>query len=299
MAAAAALLSFAIGASAQARLTAEQQARIVAHGPWPPAARVAGNAQAIAFGERLFYEPRLSGTGSVLCASCHVPYRQFQDGRVKAFGLEPAERNTPSLLDVAFYRRYGWDGARDNLGAQSIRPLLEVREMRSSAAHVAALVRTRYAPDYERAFARPVPWDDEQVLADVGEALAAFEQTLVSGRTPFDEFRDALARGDLTATARYPLAARRGVLLFDGKAGCSTCHAGPHFTSASELKPVSGEFRIPSLRNVALTAPYMHDGSAGTLEEVLRRHGPRYLTSQERDELIAFLGSLTEMAQSH
>jgi cytochrome c peroxidase len=295
-AAAIAMLVLALGARAQA-LSPEEKARLVAHGPWPPPARVSANAQAIAFGERLFYEPRLSGTGSVLCASCHVPYRQFQDGHAKAFGLAETERNTPTLVNVGFYRAFGWDGARASLGAQSIRPLLDAREMRSSAAHVAALVRARYAPDYERAFGHPVPSDDERVLANVGEALAAFQQTLVSGRTPFDEFRDALARGDDTAAARYPLAAQRGALLFVGQGGCNVCHAGPHF--ASELKPAQGEFRVPSLRNVALTAPYMHDGGARTVQEVLRRHAPRDLMSQERDDVVAFLGTLTESAQLH
>ena len=296
-AAALALLSFAIGASAQLEFTAPEKARLLAHGPWPPPARVSANAQAIAFGERLFYEPRLSGSGSVLCASCHVPYRHFQDGRTKAFGLTETERNTPTLVNVGFYRAFGWDGTRASLAAQSIRPLLEAREMRSSAAHVAALVRARYAADYERAFGAEVPSDDERVLTQVGEALAAFQQTLVSGRTPFDEFRDALARGDERAAARYPLAAQRGAGLFVGKAGCSACHAGAHF--ARELKPAQGEFRVPSLRNVALTAPYMHDGSAGTLKEVLRRHAPSDLTSQERDELLAFLGTLTDSAELH
>jgi cytochrome c peroxidase len=117
----------------------------------------------------------------------------------------------------------------------------------------------------------------------------------VSGRTPFDEFRDALARGDERAVARYPLAAQRGARLFVGKGGCSACHAGPHF--ANQLKPAQGEFRVPSLRNVALTAPYMHDGAASTLNDVLRRHAPRDLTSQEQDELVVFLGTLTESAQ--
>jgi cytochrome c peroxidase len=296
-AAAIGMLALALGARAQTPFSTEERARLVAHGPWPPPAPVSANAPAIAFGERLFYEPRLSGTGSVLCASCHVPYQHFQDGRATAFGLAPVERNTPSLVNVAFYRHYGWDGGRDTLAAQSIRPLLEAREMRSSAAHVAALVRERYAADYERAFGGEIPAGDEKVLAQIGEALAAFEQTLISGRTPFDEFRDALARGDERAAARYPLAARRGALLFVGSGGCSGCHAGPHF--ASELKPAQGEFRVPSLRNVALTAPYMHDGSAGSLKELLRRHAPRDMTSEEQDDIAAFLGTLSDNAQLH
>src|ERR671936_2719601 len=194
-----------------------EKARILTHGPWPPKA-VSQKPEAIALGERLFYEPRLSGTGSVLCASCHEPFRHFQDARARAFGLEQVERNTPTLVNVALYRRFGWDGARDSLWSQSIRPLLEPREMRATPAHVAALIRARYTTDYERAFGTAVPADDARVLADVGSALAAFQETLISARTPFDEFRDALERGD-AAAGRYPLAAQRRAALFVGKAG--------------------------------------------------------------------------------
>src|SRR6267142_1823038 len=114
--------------------------RILSHGPWPQKTSTA-KPKTVVLGERLFFDPALSGTGSILCATCHIPYKAFQDGRPRAFGLEQVERNTPTLLNVAFYRRFGWDGARESLPAQSIRPLLEPREMRSSAAHVAAFVR--------------------------------------------------------------------------------------------------------------------------------------------------------------
>jgi len=291
-----ALLALALTAQAQAPLSVEEKARLLAHGPWPPAPRrdatnrVSQKPEAIALGERLFYEPRLSGTGSVLCASCHEPFRHFQDARARGFGLEELERNTLSLVNVALYRRYGWDGAHDSLWSQSIRPLLQPREMRATPAHVAALVRARYAADYERAFGTAVPADDDEVLADIGKALAAFQETLVSSRTPFDEFRDALERGDAAAAARYPLAAQRGAARFIGKAGCSGCHAGPQFTRSQDY----GGFRVPGLRNVELTAPYMHDGSLATLQEVLRQHGAVKLTPGERDDLVAFLRSLTE-----
>jgi cytochrome c peroxidase len=275
--------------SVHAQLSRQEKARLLAHGPWPPQLALP-RPEAIALGERLFYEPRLSGTGSVLCASCHEPFRHFQDARSRAFGLEPVERNTPTLLNVGFYRRYGWDGARDSLSIQSLRPLLEPREMRSTPAHIAALVRTRYAADYERAFGAAVPADDGEVLAQVGEALAAFQRTLVSGRTPFDQYRDALARGDAAAAARYPLAAQRGAALFVGKAACDGCHAGPQFSSSQ----IASAYRVPGLRNVALTAPYMHDGSVGTLQDVVRQHGAAKLTSSERDDLVAFLNSLSE-----
>ncbi len=279
----------ALALSAQAQFSADEKARLLLHGPWPPQ-RVSQKPQAIALGERLFYDPRLSGPGSVLCASCHEPFRHFQDARARAFGLEQVERNTPTLVNVAFYRRYGWDGAHDSLSSQSIRPLLEAREMRSTPAHVAALVRTRYAADYERAFGAAVPFVDGEVLAHVGQALAAFQETLVSGRTPFDEFRDALAQDDAAAAARYPLAAQRGAALFVGRAGCSACHAGPQFTSSE----VARGYRVPGLRNVALTAPYMHDGSSATLDDVLRNHGAAKLTARERADLVTFLNSLSE-----
>ena len=183
------------------QFTREEIAKILQHGPWPPPAardpsnRVSGKPEAVAFGEKLFFEPRLSGTGSVLCATCHAPFRAFQDARPRAFGLQEVDRNTPTLLNAGFYRWYGWDGANDSLWSQSIRPLLDAREMNATSAHVAAIVRKILATEYEAAFARQVPTEDEQVLVDVGKALAAFQETLVSGRTPFDEFRDALAHG--------------------------------------------------------------------------------------------------------
>ena len=274
-----------------------EKARLLTHGPWPPAPqrdatnRVSRQPAAIALGERLFYEPRLSGTGSVLCASCHEPFRHFQDAQPHAFGLEQLERNTPTLVNVALYRRFGWDGARASLWSQSIRPLLEPREMRATPAHVAALIRARYTTDYERAFGTAVPADDARVLADVGNALAAFQETLISARTPFDEFRDALERGDALAAARYPLAGQRGAALFIGKALCSGCHAGPQFTGSQDY----GGYRVPGLRNVGLTAPYMHDGSLATLQDVVRQHGALKLTSSERDDLVTFLRSLSEI----
>jgi cytochrome c peroxidase len=340
-------------------------AKILQHGPWPPAPqrdpsnRVSGKPEAIALGGKLFFEPRLSGTGSVLCATCHVPFRAFQDSRTRAFGLQEVERNTPSLLDVSHYRWYGWDGAHDSLWSQSIRPLLDEREMRSSPRKVAQVVRDLLAQDYEAAFARRPPANDEEVLVDVGKALAAYQETLVTGRTPFDDFRDALEKG---APSDYPPAAQRGLKIFIGKGNCSTCHFGPHFTNGEfadtgvpffvakgkvdpgrhegikrlKASPFNllgrfnddaarktsvgtrhvelqhrnfGEWRVPSLRNVALTAPYMHNGSLDTLHDVVKRYSelneerlhadgerilkPLRLTAAEIEDLVAFLESLS------
>lgn len=284
------------------QLSATERRAILSHGPWPPPLGrdprnpVSGKVEAIAFGERLFFEPRLSGTGSVLCASCHVPYRDWQDGKARAFGLEATERNTPSLLDVRFYRRFGWDGAHDSLASQSLRPLLERREMRSSASHVAAFIRSNQAflRGYERSFSHEPPANEEALLQDIGNALAAFQETLVSGRTPFDGFRDALARGDTGGMNRYPPAALQGLKLFVAN-GCGTCHAGPHF-STGEVAGIgdSLRFRVPGLRNVANTAPYMHDGRYATLRAVLRAHPHTGgLGEEETADLVSFLRSLS------
>jgi len=343
----------------------EEIAKILLHGPWPPppgrdpSNRVSGKREAIAFGEKLFFEPRLSGTGSVLCATCHVPFRAFQDGRPRGFGLEEVDRNTPSVINTRFYRWYGWDGGHDSLWSQSVRPLLDPREMSASAAHVARIVRTLFSKEYEAAFARPVPGEDETVLVDAGKALAAFQETLVSGRTAFDEFRDALATNTET---NYPAAAQRGLKIFIGKGNCTACHFGPHFTNGEfadtgvpffagrgrvdsgrhegikrlkadphnllgrfnddgaretaigtrhvELQHRNfGEWRVPGLRNVALTAPYMHNGSLATLRDVVKHYSelneerlhadgerilkPLRLTQAETEDLVLFLQSLS------
>jgi cytochrome c peroxidase len=345
----------------------EEKQKILAHGPWPPSPRkdpsnrVSGKPEAIAFGERLFFEPRLSGTGSVLCATCHVPFRHFQDARARGFGLEEVDRNTLALQNVGLYRWYGWDGGNDSLWAQSIRPLLDQREMRSSAARIAAFVRGNAAGDYQKAFGRPPPGNDEELMVDVGKALAAYQETLVTRRTPFDDFRDSLLN-DFSKN-EYSLAAQRGLRIFIGKGSCSVCHFGPAFSngefsdtgipffaakgrvdpgryegikklksspynllgrfnddatraSATGTRHVDlqhrnfGEFRVPGLRNVALTAPYMHNGSLATLREVVQHYSDinedrlhldgekilrkLHLTPQEVEDLVAFLESLTE-----
>jgi cytochrome c peroxidase len=345
----------------------EEIAKIRQHGPWPPppardpSNRVSGKREAVAFGNKLFFEPRLSGTGSVLCASCHVPFRAFQDARARAFGLQDVDRNTPTLLDVSLYRWYGWDGANDSLWSQSIRPLLDEREMRSTPQKVAQVVRSLFAADYEAAFDRKPPADDEEVMVDAGKALAAFQETLVTGRSPFDDFRDALEKG---VAPDYPADAQRGLKIFVGKGNCSTCHFGPHFSNgefadtgvpffvgpgrvdpgrhtgirklkespfnllgrynddSSKANQVGtrhvelqhrnfGEWRVPSLRNVALTAPYMHAGSHATLRDVVRHYSelkeerlhadgervlkPLKLSPAEIDDLVAFLESLSSL----
>jgi cytochrome c peroxidase len=250
----------------------------------------------------------------------------------------------------------------------SLRPILDSRELDSTPAHV----RHVYVRDpdlacwYRRAFGRTAddPRDnDTTVLVNSGKALAAFQETLVTGRTPFDDYRDALARGDRLAAAKYPDSAARGLMIFIGRGNCVLCHSGPNFSNAEfhftgighftargradggrfegieavttnafnllskynddasranathtrnvVLAPRNwGEFRTPSLRNVAVTAPYMHHGGLATLRDVLRHYseldeerlhadGEKLLralklSDTETEDLLAFLDTLTD-----
>ncbi len=350
---------------------AGEKRRILRHGPWPPASRpdpsnrVSGKPAAIAFGRALFFEPRLSISGAVSCASCHRPDRAWTDGLPQSRGQETIDRNALSLFNLRFNRWFGWDGAQDSLWAQNLRPLLDRREMGVGPGGAARLVRSdrQLSCGYRRAFGEAPGADDERVFVDLGKALAAFLETQVTGRTPFDEFRDALARGDAAGMARYPAAARRGLRLFVGRGNCAFCHFGPAFTNgefadagvphfiepgrvdpgrhggirklrespytllgrfnddaerstAAKTRYVRlrqsnfGEFRVPGLRNAALTAPYMHAGSLETLADVVRHYstldeerlhagGERILRRldlgpREQADLVAFLETLTE-----
>ena len=307
---------------------------ILGHGPWPPRSardpsnRVAGAAAAARFGQKLFFDPRLSTDGSVACSTCHVPEWGYAERRPVGIGLAATDRNTKSVVDARFNRWFGWAGSTDSLWAASLRPLLDPREMGSAERHVVQRVRSDagLAAGYRRVFGQgPVDVDDDRVFADIGKALAAFQATLVSGRSAFDDYRDAIARGDRRAQARYPADARRGLQLFVGRAQCNLCHFGPQFTNgefdkigisvrradgridwgrhdgikalqssrfsllgrfnddparrtAQSTQHVTltsenyGQFRVPGLRNVARTAPYMHDGSLATLTDVVRHY---------------------------
>jgi len=231
----AAALAPSLGAPTDA---SEERAAVASLGPWPPTLaadasnRMSGRAEAVALGEALFHSTRLSTVGGLRCATCHEPWRRFTDGRALALGAETGGRHTPSLLNVRLQHWFGWDGANDSLWSQSIRPMLDPREMRSDPARIAKAVRDDDTLKrlYATTFGRAPPADDEAVLVDVGKALAAYQETLMSERTPFDAFRDALVRSDLDAAARYPAAARRGLRLFVGRGGCIACHAGPNFS---------------------------------------------------------------------
>ena len=347
---------------------------IARHGPWPQPVlpdrsnRGSGNADAIALGRALFFDVRLSPKGDMACASCHQPGRALSDGRDRAHGRERLDRNTPGLWNAGLGRWFGWDGGADSLWGFALRPLLNPLELGASAGHVAALLRddAAYACLHRNAFgARRAPTGSaagEDRMVDAAKALAAFMETLQSGKSAFDELHYALARGDATAAARYPEDARRGLRLFSGRGQCAVCHFGPNFTngefhevgipylvdkgrvdpgrqggiklvradrynllgafsddasraSGSRTRHVAenhanyGQFKTPSLRNVELTAPYMHNGKLATLRAVVQHYSeipedrlhqdgeallkPLRLTEGEANDLVAFLRTLT------
>ena len=221
--------------------TANEIQKIISHGPWPSPApadatnRVSGKHAAVEFGTRLFFDQRLSGNGALSCATCHVPERNWTDNLRRSSGSTgEMDRNTPTLMNLSAGRWYGWDGAADSLWSQSLRPILDARELGASPRHVAHMVRSDsdMACRYRHAFGQPPsPTNDDAVLVDIGKALAAFQETLTSGRTPFDHFRDAVARGTPPSSWSYSDAAQRGLKLFLGKGGCANCHSGPNFSS--------------------------------------------------------------------
>ncbi len=301
----------------------------------------------IALGERLFAEPRLSGTGMRSCASCHQPSRAFTDGLATAANIRGAGgsrvfRNTPTLLNASLQPAQFADERSVTLEDQVIEVLRSPAEMASSVESAAAKLGAdaNYRAEFSRVF-DPAPGPEVTPLR-LRQALAAYVRSLVALDSRFDQ----AVRGD---TARLSAVERRGFSLFMGKGGCGTCHFAPLFngntpplylssdvevigTPASPSRPGvpdadSGRARIdhlpaqlrafktPSLRNVALTAPYMHHGAFATLDELMRFYnggggqgaGARIpnqtlspdslrLSDAERAAVISFLATLTDTA---
>jgi len=287
----------------------------------------------VALGQRLFFDPLLSVNGRYSCASCHDPQRSFSDGRVVAVGAtgEPLAHNALALVNVAYNVSFGWSGRHArSLESQMLEPILNRHPPELGLAGREASVCAALAadPQYAAAFADAFPTASAPQQRAAGavtfdhvvKASAAFERTLISGRSPFDRY---VFSGEHAALGKE---AKRGMTLFFSRAvGCAQCHAG--FNFAGNWRDAEGEtgrpsiarngtsaspMRVPTLRNIALTAPYMHDGRFGTLEEVIghysrlgeaalahrRRPDPRLpqrpLSPSERTELIAFLTSLTD-----
>jgi cytochrome c peroxidase len=270
------------------------------------------SAAKVALGRKLFHETRLSVSGRDSCASCHDPARAFTDGRPVAVGATGAttRHNSMALVNVAYNTSFGWTKPDvRSLEEQMLEPLFNEHpvELGLKGREAAVAAELGRDPEYAPAFAAAFP--GETLRFDlVVKAIAAYERTLISGDSPFDAY---VFRGDHEA---MPAAAKRGMALFySERVGCSSCHSGFNFAGNwRDAKGATGEpsfanngasdgtkMRVPTLRNVALTAPYMHDGKLATLGAVLDHYvsaqlRPFTLSAEERGDLRAFLDSLTD-----
>jgi cytochrome c peroxidase len=290
-------------------------------GPLPEVRAPAGNPQTeakIDLGSLLFHDKRLSRDQSISCATCHDPAKAFSDGRKTAVGIgqKALPRRTPSLLNGAYNSSQFWDGRARSLEDQASMPVFAAKEMGMD--QTSLLTRLRAVPDYRRKFRQVFGRDIN--FEDVKRSIAAFERTLVTPGSAFDRYM----QGDKQALTGQQ---KRGLILFFGKAACSACHNGANFTDnkfhslgllpreradadsgryAVTHRPADRHaFKTPSLRNVTLQSPYMHNGAIATLPEVIDFYdqgggaGPRSklifklgLTPAEKQDLLAFLQAL-------
>jgi len=272
----------------------------------------------VELGKALFFDPRLSGSGAIACATCHQPALGWQDGLARAVGHHGAvlPRRTPTILDVAWAEPLFWDGRADTLEEQAKGPLSAPQEMDMPPGQAAATVQS--IAGYRKAFAAAYPGEPITVET-MARAIATFERTIVSGIAPFDRW----LAGDRDAISP---AARRGFALFNSpRTNCSSCHSGWRFTDdgfhdiglpgtdpgRAKIMPdvpvLDHAFKTPTLRNIAERGPYMHDGSMPTLDAAIDHYARGFirrpslapemkaftLTPGEKADLIAFLQSLS------
>jgi cytochrome c peroxidase len=273
---------------------------------------------AIELGRLLFFDPRLSRDGTVSCATCHDPARAFTDGNPTAVGIEGrvGGRNTPTIFNRAMSNGQFWDGRAPTVEVQSVQPIVSPMEMDNPEQAVLAFLAS--VPGYVERF--EAEYGTGPTVEAMENALASFERAQLTGDTPVDRFE----AGDETALSE---SAQRGRILFETKARCSGCHGGSNFTDEAfhatgiVVQTLSDfgrsartgrwrdlyAFKTPTLRNIALTGPYFHDGSSETLADVVERYNrgssfdthdweirPLSLTAQEQADLVAFLEGLTD-----
>ena len=272
----------------------------------------------VALGKRLFEDPELSSTGTIACKSCHDPTLAFTDGEATGKGVtgKPLVRHTPSLWNVAWSPLLFWDGRASSLEDQVRFPVEHPDEMGSTLEN--GVSRLSRHDSYVQAFAQAFPQDRQISPDNIAKALAAYERTLVSPPTRFDRW----VAGDAAALTPSEV---NGFAIFTGKGRCINCHTGFAFTDygfydiglPSEdagrgpivgLPVATHALKVPTLRELAWTAPYMHDGSLGTLDDVVRVYemggverptrskdlpDNLRLDDRERADLIAFLESLS------
>jgi cytochrome c peroxidase len=274
----------------------------------------------IDLGKRLFFDRSLSSDQSTSCATCHNPEHAFADNEVNSCGIDrkKGNRNTPSVINAAFQPYQFWDGRASSLEDQALLPLENPHEMGSSVSSIVDKLNQLppYRDAFHRAFGSPV------TRQNLAQALASFERTVLAGDSAYDRY----VAGNQTALSQKAV---EGMKLFQGKAHCHLCHQGYNFSdglfhnlgvgwsesgfadegrsAVTGIVKDRGSFKTPTLRQVAQTAPYMHDGSMVSLEVVVDfydRGGqsnphldpliqPLRLTPQEKEALVEFMRSLS------
>jgi len=261
----------------------------------------------IELGKKLFSDKRLSRDGTVSCATCHDPHYSFADSRTVAVGIrgQKSTRHAPTLINRVFGKSFFWDGRAATLEQQVLQPIANALEMNMPLEEL---------PQH-------VQWN----ATDVSRALAAYVRTILAGNSPYDRYLS----GDRSALSTEE---QEGLRLFRGKANCATCHVGANLTderfhntgiawengfrddgrfAVTQREADRGAFKTPTLREAARRAPFMHDGSLTTIEEVIEfyDHGgkanlnldpeihPLHLTPEEKNRLAAFLRALTGVVQ--
>ncbi|WP_336968485.1 cytochrome-c peroxidase [Sphingobium aromaticiconvertens] len=263
----------------------------------------------VELGRRLFYDADLSANGTLACAGCHEQKRGFADGNATRPGVhgDPGRRNVPGLANVGWMAHLTWaDPRNDTLESQALVPLLGERPVEMGMKGLEAELPRRLSADacYAIMFKRAFPEQDGRIdTRTVAAALAAFQRTMIALDTPWDRFQAG-------ATEALSPAARQGSTLF-ASSGCAQCHSGrdlsdgafhrlgpidardPGLAEATGDQADAGRFRTAPLRNVAITGPWLHDGSAKTLGDAIARH-PASPPASAIPTLIAFLEALTD-----
>jgi cytochrome c peroxidase len=269
-------------------------------------------------GKALFFDPRLSGSGWISCASCHNPALSWGDGLPRAIGhgMQTLGRRTPTILNLAWADSLFWDGRAASLEEQALGPIQAAGEMNLPLDEMVR--RIAHIAGYRERFERAYPGEGI-TPATVGKSIATFERTVISGTAAFDRW----IAGDENA---IPEDARRGFVVFNDQGRCAQCHSGWRFTDDSfhdigvvtsdigrgailkDIPPMQSAFKTPTLRNIAGRGPYMHNGSLSTLEEVVELYDrgglvqrpslspearPLHLSAQQKSDLVAFLKTLT------
>jgi cytochrome c peroxidase len=269
----------------------------------------------VALGKQLYFDNRLSIDNTVSCATCHDPKEGWADSDPVSSGVGKAKggRNAPSVVNAAYFKLQFWDGRANELEGQALGPIQNPVEMSMKLEEVVERLNKieGYRQQFQKVFGTNVTEEN------IARAIAAFERTVLAGDAPYDRFK----AGDKAALSD---SAQRGLKLFNGKANCSACHSGPLFSDAAfhnigvgmnakdpdlgryvltKLSGDRGAFRTPPLRDIARTAPYMHNGSMKTLEDVVDWYNkgghanPQLdeeifelnLSDQEKMDLVTFL----------